>query len=258
MSETRTILEVWAEARRAVYTALSCLGPRERGPVATRIVDTLRDGGFLAVAVEYHYSGLVVSELLGRSDEYVNVRCKNGVLSPVSRDGRGWLIPASTLQRYLDARIFTPSEKSNRINPIKTGAKGEKIIIKGAVDVSPVDAIYGSIDYAASVLGMSDSAAGCSVDGVATESATQVVDNEDSANRDVADDADHPQTDRVTTPKQDTLAGKHEAGKNGVGGGLGQNQIATDDMGQMNHRIDGKALTIHDSKTAAHHKGGAQ
>jgi excisionase family DNA binding protein len=106
MSEFKLTVDVFGEARRAVFMALDGLQPRERSRAATAIVERLRAAGLLARGIEYHYSATDAAKLIGRSDEYVTERCMSGELSPVMRDGRGWLIPASTLQKWLDEHTF--------------------------------------------------------------------------------------------------------------------------------------------------------
>lgn len=129
MSELKITVDVFAEARRAAFLALDGLPPRERSKVATAIVERLRKAGLLARGVEYHYSAMDLAALLGRCDEYVIKRCMNGELSPVMKDGRGWLIPASTAQRWLDEHTFG---KSIGICTKDTGASGGKNNIKAA------------------------------------------------------------------------------------------------------------------------------
>lgn len=127
------IKDIWADARRAVFIALEGFEPRMRSKMAAAVTERLREAGLLAQAVEQHYSAVQLGVLLGRSDEHVMQLIRRGELAPVSRDGRGWLIPASTALRYLSEHTFGESSK---ISGIETGAKGEKIITKaGEADV---------------------------------------------------------------------------------------------------------------------------
>jgi hypothetical protein len=106
MQETRVIFDAWSDARNVVFKALEGLPPRERSRLASAVVDALRGAHLLAQAVEQHYSAVQFAALLGRSDEYVMGLIRKGLLKPVMRDGRGWLIPASTCQRWLDEHTF--------------------------------------------------------------------------------------------------------------------------------------------------------
>jgi hypothetical protein len=102
--------------------------------MAAAVTERLREAGLLAQAVEQHYSAVQLGALLGRSDEYVMQLIRKGKLAPVSRDGRGWLIPASTAVRYLAEHTFGESSKISRI---ETGVSGGKIMIKeGELDGS--------------------------------------------------------------------------------------------------------------------------
>ena len=131
MKEIPVIKDVWADARRAVFIALEGLEPRMRSKLAAAITERLREAGLLAQAIEQHYNAVQLGALLGRSDEHVMQLIRRGELAPVSRDGRGWLIPASTALRYLAAHMFG---KSSKISRIETGVKGEKINAKADRD----------------------------------------------------------------------------------------------------------------------------
>lgn len=60
-------------------------------------------------AIEQHYNATRVAALLGRCDEWVVRRIKAGDFGPVSRDDGGWLIPASSVNRYLAKHVFSGS-----------------------------------------------------------------------------------------------------------------------------------------------------
>ena len=111
------------QARRAVLLALGdSLPVQKRGLVAMRIVDALRAGGFIG-GIEQHYSATRFAMLIERCDEYVTKQIRLLKIAPVYRDDRGWMIPASSGQRWLDEHTF---EKSREVSAKDTGAMGEK------------------------------------------------------------------------------------------------------------------------------------
>lgn len=124
MQNTDAIADVWGSARRVVLSALDELSPRVRTRLAVAVIDGLAAARLLRAGIEEHYSAKELAALLGRSDEYIVSLIRRNQLSPVSRDGRGWLIPASTAQRWLDEHVFG---KSTTFSAKDTGATVGKI-----------------------------------------------------------------------------------------------------------------------------------
>jgi hypothetical protein len=91
------------------------------------IADGLRDASLLARTVEQHYTARQMAKLINRSEEYVSKLCTTGQLGNVSRDDRGWMIPTSSVQRWLDLHRF---EKSNRVGSIGMGERVENNLHK--------------------------------------------------------------------------------------------------------------------------------
>lgn len=132
----RPITDVWSEVRRVIFDALGGLKPREQSRLAAATADALRDAGLLARAIEQHLTARQFARLINRCEEYVGKRCESGELSPVSRDDRGWMIPTSTAQCWLDRHCFG---KSNRVSPLETGSMGENNSIKERTDATGLD-----------------------------------------------------------------------------------------------------------------------
>jgi excisionase family DNA binding protein len=174
MQETRIISDVYADAKRAVFSALDGLTPREQARRASAIVRALRAAGLLARGIDCHYSAKEAAAVLGRSDEYVMKLIRDGKLQPVSRDDRGWLIPASTLQQWLDDHAFHAFSKSSRISSLKTGANGENISTKGAAEKPGMSGESNPIDAQAG------------------GQAAERLQTQGSGNTDAGDDAAHP------------------------------------------------------------------
>lgn len=109
---TRIQLSTLDDARRVVLDLLDCVPERSRGRLAGQVVAALRDAGLLAASIEEHYSAAQVARFLGRSAEWVSDRARAGDFGRVVRDDGGWLIPASGVQRYLDAHSFYAEVKA--------------------------------------------------------------------------------------------------------------------------------------------------
>lgn len=114
MTAVRVQFGVQEDARRAVLAALEVLPdaqrlePLQRARLASKLTLALRDAGCLASAVEQHYDAQQTAGLIQRCAKYVGLQAKAGQFGPVCRDDRGWLIPASGIQRWLDGRLFAP------------------------------------------------------------------------------------------------------------------------------------------------------
>ncbi len=97
----------------AIFDALEAaqleLTPAERASFARELFFRLsRD-------VEQHYSAADAATLLGRTPEYVVQQIRKHQFARVSRDGGGWLIPASSIQRWLEAHSFDVSGNVARL-----------------------------------------------------------------------------------------------------------------------------------------------
>lgn len=94
------------DVRAALFLELADLPDRQRAVLASRLAAKLRDGGWLADAIEQHYNATATAEKIGRTPEHVVKECKAGRFGVVYRDDGGWLIPASGIQSWLERRIF--------------------------------------------------------------------------------------------------------------------------------------------------------
>lgn len=112
MTPVRVQFGVQEDARRAVLDVLAgerhakLLNDRQRSQLAHELVAALREAGCLASAVEQHYDATQTAQLISRCSKFVGLEAKAGRFGPVMRDDKGWLIPASGIQRWLDARTF--------------------------------------------------------------------------------------------------------------------------------------------------------
>lgn len=116
MNTMRVQFGVQEDARRAVLDVLAgvkALNERERARLASGLVVALREAGCLASSVEQHYDATQAAGLISRCTKYVGHQARDGFFGPVLRDDKGWLIPASGLQRWLDARLFSDSTISS-------------------------------------------------------------------------------------------------------------------------------------------------
>lgn len=142
MKETVNV-DLWRDGRAAVLSALQELPERQRSRVTSAVLYALRAAGFFRGWIEYHYSATAFATLIGRSDEYVMKLIRREELAPVCQDARGWMIPASTGQAWLDARTF---RKNTTSIPIETGVSGEKNPYKEAgLGASPGDGPAGRV-----------------------------------------------------------------------------------------------------------------
>lgn len=118
MTTVRVQFGVQEDARRVALEVLAdghyskLLNDRERSRVASMLVAALRDAGCLAQSVEQHYDATQTAVLIRRCSKYVGLQARAGGFGPVMRDDGGWLIPATGIQRWLDARLFLPVEIS--------------------------------------------------------------------------------------------------------------------------------------------------
>jgi len=196
MTEVRVNFGVFEDARRVVFCELTGLPSRQQSKLAHAVVSQLRNAGLLPGCVDQHYSATQTAALLGRSPEFVVKEISRGKLRPVYRDGGGWLVPASSIQRWLDERTFSAAKSSSLIKK-GMGAEGKKFGSKSS------GSRLGGADRA---VRPGDSPTACT-DGTTARPATQDADYECVACHVVADDV---VDDRTRAP-----------GERGVGGGSG-------------------------------------
>lgn len=104
------------DARRAVFSVLQGFDHRKRAQVCAGVVESLRAAGVLGAVVDQHYSAAELARLLGRCPEYVSDQARKGAFGPVMRDAKGWLIPASGVNRWLAGLVVTsPAELEARV-----------------------------------------------------------------------------------------------------------------------------------------------
>jgi len=94
------------DARRVVLGALAGVPERQRARLAARVVADLRAAGCLGAVVEQHFSAQDCAALLGRSPRHVADECKRGNFGRVFFDAGGWMIPASGVEAWLQAREY--------------------------------------------------------------------------------------------------------------------------------------------------------
>jgi hypothetical protein len=115
MNTVRVQFGVQEDARRVIADVLAdghhskLLNDRQRARLAQVLTSALRDAGCLASAVEQHYDAQQTAVLIQRCSKYVGLQARAGAFGPVMRDDKGWLIPASGIQRWLEARLFAGS-----------------------------------------------------------------------------------------------------------------------------------------------------
>jgi hypothetical protein len=112
LTATRVQFGVTEDARRAVFAALAPVeDARRRARLANEVTSALRAEDLLAQSVEQHYNARQVADLVSRHPDYIAAQAKAGKFGPVMRDDGGWLIPASGVQAWLAARVFSGSVK---------------------------------------------------------------------------------------------------------------------------------------------------
>ena len=202
-------IDLWRDGRAALLGALAELPVRQRSRLATAALYALRTAGFFGGWIEYHYSATDFATLIGRSDEYVMRLIRNRELQPVSEDARGWMIPASTGQAWLDSRRFG---KSTTLSSIETGLVGEKVSHKeGHLGTEPgtgtvIDAV---IDHAPDLRGR------CQVEGLSTKRTRKRLQNKGVTRSDVGSDA----AATAQAPGTPAVSAGPDAGLGRVGGG---------------------------------------
>lgn len=118
--------------RRVIFSELTGLSPQQQRLVAIRITRRLRDERWLRSAAEECYEAGELARLWGRSREWVvRTFCADGAMpwGAISRDGGGWLVPASVAEHYLAGHA--PTEKVAGEKSARGGfGRGRKVFQK--------------------------------------------------------------------------------------------------------------------------------
>lgn len=115
MTVVRVQFGVQEDARRVALDLLAGCGDldsRQQARLAAELVARLRDAGLLQQSVEQHYSALEAGRLVGRGKKYMQAEARAGRIPGAKIDDGGWLLPASGLQRWLDAKLFSAAKSS--------------------------------------------------------------------------------------------------------------------------------------------------
>ena len=97
----RVVVSLREDARRRVFSILAGVSARERGRLASAVVDEFARAGFFNSGIEQHYSAADFARLVGRSRAYIVQQIEAGRIAPAFRDRGGFLIPASAGERWL-------------------------------------------------------------------------------------------------------------------------------------------------------------
>lgn len=109
MTMVRVEFGVIEDARHVIYAGLDGLEPRAQARLANKLTAALREAGLLSQAVEQHYNLRQLCALVGRCEKHLKAELIAGRFGTVMRDDGGWLVPASGVQGWLVARVFSGS-----------------------------------------------------------------------------------------------------------------------------------------------------